>query len=162
MKLFELKKASKDVKISLKDKIIVIKGPLGEVTHKLDYNINSKSKELFISKKEITFFKKLIKRLIRSVIKGWFLEITLNGIGYKCFKENNKVSFDLGYSLLVNYVPSEKVKVKIFKNKIVLFSIDKTLLYQTAFSLVRLSAKDSYKGKGILLKDTILKLKKKK
>lgn len=162
MKLFELKKSSKDVKISFKDKIILIKGPLGEVQYKLNYNFNSKSKEFFISKKEIIFLKKLIKSLVRSVVKGWFLEIILNGIGYKCFKENDKVSFDLGYSLLVNYVPSEKVKIKIFKNKIVLFSIDKNLLYQTAFSLVRLSAKDSYKGKGILLKDTVLKLKKKK
>lgn len=70
MKLFELKKSSKDVKISFKDKIILIKGPLGEVQYKLNYNFNSKSKEFFISKKEIIFLKKLIKSLVRSVVKG--------------------------------------------------------------------------------------------
>jgi len=99
--------------------------------------------------------------LIKSVSSGWFVELNLNGLGYKSFKLNNKIALDLGYSNLIIYKPTDKIKIRNFKNKIVLFSLDQEYLYQVVSNLKSYSTPDSYKGKGILRKGEIVKLKKK-
>merc|ERR1711991_710772 len=78
----------------------------------------------------------------------------INGVGYKCFKDTSKKgrTFDLGYSALINYFPYEKLRIKILKNKIILFSLEREYLNNVAFLLKRFAVKDMYKGKGILLK----------
>jgi ribosomal protein L6P/L9E len=73
----------------------------------------------------------------------------------------DKIALDLGYSNLVLYKSKSNLKIKNFKNKLVLFSIDKNYLYNVAYMLRNYSFPDSYKGKGILLRNQILKLKKK-
>merc|ERR1712065_7291 len=72
------------------------------------------------------------------------------------------ITFDLGYSALINYFPYEKLRIKILKNKIILFSLEREYLNNVAFVLKRFAVKDMYKGKGILLKNEKIKLKKKK
>jgi large subunit ribosomal protein L6 len=89
------------------------------------------------------------------------LELNLNGLGYKSFKLDDKIALDLGYSNLILYKPTDKLKIRNFKNKIVLFSLDQEYLYNVASNLRSYSAPDPYKGKGILKKNEIIKLKKK-
>jgi large subunit ribosomal protein L6 len=67
----------------------------------------------------------------------------------------------LGYSNLVIYKPTLDVKIKNLKNKIVLFSVKEEYLKDVANKLRNYAFPDSYKGKGILFKNEIIKLKKK-
>lgn len=168
MKTFIIPKQDKKVKILISqqnitnssvNKILTIKGPLGELqyTFKNQY-IDTK---LFIQTKSFNFFVKKIKKLIKSVTTGWFLELNLNGIGFKSFKLQDKIALDLGYSNLVIYKPTLDVKIKNLKNKIVLFSVKEEYLKDVANKLRNYAFPDSYKGKGILFKNEIIKLKKK-
>lgn len=168
MKTFIIPKQDKKVKILISqqnitnssvNKILTIKGPLGELqyTFKNQY-IDTK---LFIQTKSFSFFVKKIKKLIKSVTTGWFLELNLNGIGFKSFKLQDKIALDLGYSNLVIYKPTLDVKIKNLKNKIVLFSVKEEYLKDVANKLRNYAFPDSYKGKGILFKNEIIKLKKK-
>lgn len=73
----------------------------------------------------------------------------------------DKIALDLGYSNLVIYKSTPTVKIKNFKNKIVLFSINEEYLHDVATNLRNYAHPDAYKGKGILFKNEIIKLKKK-
>jgi large subunit ribosomal protein L6 len=87
--------------------------------------------------------------------------LILDGIGYKCFKNENTIILDIGYSTLLNYTSNDKIKIKIIINKIVLFSIDKEYLNNVAIKLKKFALPNPYKGKGILFKNEIINLKKK-
>ena len=147
MKNYIVKKNTKKVKLIL--------------TSKIKNNIKYKNEKLFIETKYINFFINKVNKLIKSVTTGWFLELNLNGLGYKSFKLNDKIALDLGYSNLIIYKPDSRIKVKNFKNKLVLFSIDQEYLNNVGLNLRNYSKPDSYKGKGILLKNETIKLKKK-
>lgn len=162
MKQIKIKKNSKKVKIYLENNLLNVVGPLGKVTYIVN-NLNLKNENFFLKKKEIYSFKKIIKSLIVSVTKGWYLELNLNGVGYKCFKNKEKkgITFDLGYSALIDFVPNNKLKIKILKNKILLFSLERDYLNNVAYFIKNLVKLNPYKGKGILYKNEIIKLKKK-
>ena len=168
MKIILIPKQEKKTKIiiserivtnNIADKILIITGPLGELRYV--FKNQYKDCNIFIKKKSLNFFVKNIQKLIKSVTSGWFLELNLNGIGFKSFKLNNKIALDLGYSNLVIYKSTKDLKIKNFKNKIVLFSIKEEYLKDVATKLRNYAYPDPYKGKGILFKNEIIKLKKK-
>lgn len=140
---------------------ILTEGPLGKISCDISNFTTLSGNKFFIKKNDLNFLVKKINKLIKSVSSGWFVELNLNGLGYKSFKLNNKIALDLGYSNLIIYKPTDKIKIRNFKNKIVLFSLDQEYLYQVVSNLKSYSTPDSYKGKGILRKGEIVKLKKK-
>jgi len=162
MKLVTLNKYKKKIKVIKTSTGLDVIGPLGSIHYKMKFLNNVNNFDLFIEKDKLSFFYNNIKKLFRSVSNGWFLELNLNGIGYKAFKLDNKIAFDLGYSNLIVYKPTELLKIKNLKNKILLFSLNKEYLNNVAINLKNYSVPDKYKGKGILFKNEVLKLKKKK
>ncbi len=163
MQLLQISKQNKKIKIVKHLNRLIISGPLGTLYFNLDNNISSKilNPIFFIKNESLNFFFNKIKAIFKSVITGYFLELTLNGIGYKCFKIDNKIALDIGYSNLVIYKPTSNVKFKNLKNKIILFSIYKEHLNNVASLLKNYAIPDSYKGKGLILKNETIKLKKK-
>ncbi len=160
-KKVETKISSINENFSLYNKSINIKGPLGQKEYNfLDNATNGTA--LFIPKKEIDSIKTKIKYLIKSVTQGWFIELNLNGLGFKSFKINNTLALDVGYSSLVIYKPNVNIQVKTLKNKIILFSVDEEYVKIAADIIRNYSAPDPYRKKGILFKNQILKLKKKR
>lgn len=172
MKNVLMKKNKKKIKLTvdtinisekLVDKIVTVHGPLGNINYnfKNQINYNNNNNTFFIKDNNYNFFIKKIKKLIKSVTIGWFLELNLNGLGYKSFKLNDKIALDLGYSNLIIYEPTDLMKIKNFKNKIVLFSLDQEYLYNVSCHIKSYSMPDAYKGKGIVFKNEVIKLKKK-
>lgn len=159
MKAFSINKLNKKIKVEIVNDLIFVKGPYGSIHYK--FHIIQENKKIFIKKSNINFFIKKVKSLFYSVSNGWFLELNLNGIGYKSFKINDKIALDLGYSNLILYKPTNLLKIKNLKNKIILFSIDKDYLYNVAISLRKYAIPDLYKGKGLLFNNETIKLKKK-
>lgn len=157
-----IKKSNKRFNISLNEKIIIAKGPLGSITYNFGKDCIFFNNKLFLKRKKvINFIKNKINYLYHSVTKGWYSEIKLNGLGYKCFKHDDKLSFDIGYSVLLNYIPDKKIKIKIFKNKILIFSIDRLHLMKLINILKNYAIPDPYKGKGIIINNNKILLKKK-
>lgn len=170
MKKYSIKKYNKKLKIIIidkpinnviTDKILRVEGPLGKIEYCFKNQLSYDNKNLFIEAKHLNFFFNKVNNLFKSVTSGWFLELNLNGLGYKSFKLEDKIALDLGYSNLITYKPNEQIKIKNFKNKLTLFSIDQEYLYNIGFSIKNYSKPDAYKGKGILFKNEIVKLKKK-
>lgn len=170
MKKYTIKKYNKKLKIIIIDKpvnnvvvnkILRVEGPLGNLEYCFKNQINYKNKSLFVETNHLNFFINKINTLFKSVTSGWFLELNLNGLGYKSFKLEDKIALDLGYSNLITYKPNTQIKIKNFKNKLTLFSINQEYLYNIGFTIKNYSKPDAYKGKGILFKNEIIKLKKK-
>lgn len=165
MKTILIQKKDKKIKLIIKKNelksSIIIKGPLGSISYDFSNAKLNDNEQIFVEYRNINFLIKKLKKLIKSVTLGWFLELNLNGLGYKSFKLDDKIALDLGYSNLILYKPTDKIKIRNFKNKIVLFSVDQEYLYNVASNLRSYSPPDPYKGKGILKKNEIIKLKKK-
>lgn len=166
MKKIFLHKTNKKIKVFLNDvqNTLTVLGPLGTLTYVLPTSKTKKfsNKAFFIYKNDLNLLTNKIYSLFKSVTKGWFVELNLNGVGYKCFKEKDQLLLDIGYSNLISFKILDKVKIKIFRNKIILFSIDKEFLQNIAFLFKSYALPDVYKGKGILFKNEVVKLKKKK
>lgn len=161
MKIFEINKYKKKIKIIIHNKKFEIIGPLGKLDFSYPTLKNNIYHNIFLKKTSLMFFINKIKILFRSVSVGWYKELNFKGIGYKCFKMNEKIALDLGYSNLIIYKPTNYIQIKNLKGKIVLFSIDKEYLHNVAILLKNYSVPDIYKGKGILFKNDVIKLKKK-
>ena len=101
MKIIEINKYKKKIKITKHQNHFEIKGPLGTLNHDYSYLNNKSSSNLFIKKSYETFFINKIKSLFRSVSVGWYKELIFKGIGYKCFKIDDKIALDIGYSNLI-------------------------------------------------------------
>lgn len=142
-------------------KTITVKGPLGNVSFNHFETIHNNNNKFFVKNTDFAFFTAKLKDSIKSVTTGWFKELNLNGLGFKSFKLDDKIALDLGYSNLILYKPDSNVKVKNFKNKIILFSLSKEHLGNVCNHLQNFAKPDAYKGKGILFKNEIIKLKKK-
>ncbi len=141
-------------------KIISVSGKLGTaeyVFHNQPINVNSNDIYGYNSK----FVKNKIEKLIEGVTNGWTFELNLNGIGFKAFKIADWYCLDLGFSNLVKYKPIKKIKIKNMKNKVILYSVDQDYLKQVGLNLQNFSYPDVYKGKGITLKNQVIKIKKK-
>lgn len=165
MKKIVFSKYKKKIKIIANTEKIIVQGPLGSLDYILSKNKYTFLKDwtfkFFWNQKNLNLLKNKIEYLLKSVSNGWFLELNLNGIGYKCFKKDNEIILDIGYSNLIVFKPTDQIKVKIFKNKIMLFSIDKNYLNNVGYLLRKFATPDPYKGKGILFKNELIKLKKK-
>jgi ribosomal protein L6P/L9E len=68
MKELEILKQKKNVKVFLKDSILTVQGPLGEISQKI--KLTNFNDLLFISVQELDLFLKIIKKLIKSVTYG--------------------------------------------------------------------------------------------
>ncbi len=151
----------KEVGLNLVDKILVVKGPLGEIKSILKNQYRGDA--LFVKKEQLEYLENTIKKLIHSVYVGWQIEVDLNGVGYKAFTlDNNKLALDLGYSNLITYKNTSLLSLKNYKNKIILFSTNLEYLKDVAFQIRCYAKPDPYKGKGIIYTNEVLKLKKKK
>lgn len=162
MRSIVINKPSKKIKIELTSKNhLKILGPLGFVIVQNTNITKLKNGSIYIPKQKIDILVNNIKKSFVGVSRGWFLELNLKGLGFKIFRINEKVAFDLGYSSLITFKPVPNLKIKNFKGKLFLFTIEKELLNTVAFLIKNLTKTDSYKGKGFSLKNEELKLKKK-
>lgn len=116
---------------------------------------------LTFSKKFIGSFFTNISNLVEGVTSGYFRYLELKGVGFKVLysQATHSLFFFLGYNHIVSYKLSYSIQVKIRKQYILLFSYNKSLLSYVSYQIKSLRFPDVYRGKGILFKEEILKLK---
>ena len=160
--------------VSLPDKVSVevlpgnvlkVKGPLGELSQKVDPDI-----KVTIEDNEIKFerptdqprhrsmhglYRALVNNMVEGVSKGFETKQEFVGVGYRVSAQGQLVTMSLGYShdiqlLLSPEIKAETPDVKKGENPIlILKSIDKQLLGQVAAKVRSLRKPEPYKGKGI-------------
>ena len=158
------------VTVTLKDNVVSVKGPKGELSQAVDPSII-----VTIENNEITFaideandtveqkqkqafhglYRALVNNMVVGVSEGYSKEMELVGVGYRVSNQGNLIEFNLGYThAIFLQVPAEiKVETKSERNKnpyIKLESCDKQLLGLVCAKIRSFRKPEPYTGKGIL------------
>lgn len=158
------------VTVTLKDNVVSVKGPKGELSQAVDPSII-----VTIENNEITFaideandtveqkqkqafhglYRALVNNMVVGVSEGYSKKMELVGVGYRVSNQGNLIEFNLGYThAIFLQVPAEiKVETKSERNKnpyIKLESCDKQLLGLVCAKIRSFRKPEPYKGKGIL------------
>ena len=157
------------VTVTLKDNVVTVKGPKGELSQFVDPAINveiedgqvvlkENENELLDNLKQRHAFHGLYRALINNMVigvsQGYKKELELVGVGYRASNNGNIIDFSLGYThSIIMQLPAEiKVETKSERNKnplIILESCDKQLLGLVCAKIRSFRKPEPYKGKGI-------------
>jgi len=159
----------KGVTIDLKDDLLKIKGPKGELERKIHPKVSLQidDGQILISVEEEGretralhgLFGALIANMVTGVSEGFERILEIVGIGYRAELSGSEVTFHLGYSHPITYELPKGVDAKIEKTKITLTSIDKEALGMTAAKIRSFRKPEPYKGKGIKYAEEYIKRK---
>lgn len=137
------------------------------VEYKTVLYINGKYGTLSIQKKDLFDLKNLpsLKRHIQNALVGtsinYIQRVFFNGVGYRAELSNNKtLVIRLGYSHILNIQIPQNIEIFIAKrNHMSCRSYNLSDLRLFVSKLQKLRKFDVYKGKGLLLKNQVFKLK---
>ena len=158
------------VTVTLKDNVVSVKGPKGELSQAVDpsiivtiednvikFSIDEQNDTVEQKQKQAYhgLYRALVNNMVVGVSEGYKKEMELVGVGYRVSNQGNLVEFSLGYthSIFIQLPPEIKVETKTERNKnpyISLESCDKQLLGLVCAKIRSFRKPAPYKGKGIL------------
>jgi len=105
----------------------------------------------------------LATNLMQGVSKGFEKKLEINGVGYRAKLEGNSIELSLGFSHPVKHDLPEGVSAELPSNtEIILKSMDKQLVGQTAAEIRGYRPPEPYKGKGVKYADETIRRKESK
>ena len=149
----------------LSGNVVKVKGPLGELSQKVDPDIT-----VTVEGTEIKFtrptdqprhrsmhglYRALVNNMVIGVSQGFTIKQEFVGVGYRVEAQGQMVTMSVGYShsiqiLLPKEVTAETPQVKKGENPVLLLkSADKQLVGQVAAKIRSFRKPEPYKGKGI-------------
>ncbi len=164
------------VKISVNDdNVVTVKGPLGELSQKVDPNISISIEDGAVELKRAGdeksqkamhgLYRSLVNNMVVGVSKGYEVKLELVGVGYRAeMAPNNVLDLVLGFShhIYLQLPPEVKVDAKSDKRSnpiITLTCNDKQLIGQIAAKIRSFRMPEPYKGKGIKFVGEVLRRK---
>ncbi len=152
-----------NVTVELKDNILTVKGPKGELTQEIkDVELDIQDNVIHVKRLSESkhhrsmhgLFRSLIYNMVKGVSEGWTKELELVGVGYRASNQGQILDLSLGFShnILFEIPPEVKVETVSEKGKnpiIKLTSHDKQLVGQIASKIRSLRKPEPYKGKGV-------------
>jgi large subunit ribosomal protein L6 len=160
------------VTVDYKDRLITVKGPLGEEKLPLMDGIDLAIQNNVISitaagakeDKKIAAIsglaRSLVSNMILGVSKGFEKNLDIVGVGYRATKQKNDVQFQLGYSHPIIFSPPVGITIEVIEtNKIKIKGINKQQVGQVAANIRKLRSPEPYKGKGIRYTDEHIRKK---
>ena len=158
------------VTVTLKDNVVSVKGPKGELSQAVDpsiivtiennvitFAIDEANETVGLKQKQAFhgLYRSLVNNMVVGVSQGYKKEMELVGVGYRVSNQENLIEFSLGYthSIFLQLPPEVKVETKSERNKnpyISLESADKQLLGLICAKIRSFRKPEPYKGKGIL------------
>jgi large subunit ribosomal protein L6 len=150
----------KDVKIELKDGLIIVEGPKGKLGRILSdrLTVEMKDNQLFVKRSTDTdldkslhgLFRALIVNMVKGVTEGYTKELEIQGVGFRAQVQGNTLNMQLGFSHPVNFTIPEGIKIETPKQtQVIIRGIDKEKVGEIAAELRSLFPPEPYKGKGI-------------
>jgi len=162
------------VSVSVKDNVVTVKGPKGELSQAVhsDITVNVEDGHIHVCRPsddrehraQHGLYRALIHNMVVGVSTGYRKEMELVGVGYRASAEGQVLELSLGYSHAIYIkLPKEiKVEAKSERNKnplIILESDDKQLLGQVCAKIRSLRKPEPYKGKGIKFVGEVIRRK---
>jgi large subunit ribosomal protein L6 len=152
------------VTVTIKDSVVTVKGPKGELTQNVnpDINVSLEDGVLRLTRPSEErnhramhgLYRSLINNMVIGVSNGYKKELELVGVGYRVNCAGQVLDLSLGYTHnIFLQLPAEiKVETKTERNKnplIILESADKQLIGQVCAKIRSFRMPEPYKGKGI-------------
>jgi len=162
------------VTVTVKDSVVTVKGPKGELSQVVDRDIEVKVEgaEIIVARptEQIRhramhgLYRSLIANLVKGVTEGYKKELELVGVGFKAANQGNLLDLALGYSHNIIFEIPKELKVSTTTEKgqnpkIFLEGSDKQLIGAVAAKLRSLRKPEPYKGKGVKYADEIVRRK---
>jgi large subunit ribosomal protein L6 len=92
----------------------------------------------------------LVNNMVLGVCNGFEKRLQLNGVGYRCAVQGNKLNLTLGFSHPVVYQLPEGISAETpSQTEIVIKGIDKQAVGQAAAEIRAFRPPEPYKGKGV-------------
>jgi len=150
----------KDVKVEVKDRVVSVTGPKGNLIQLLSDRISAeiKDNQLFLKRIADTkldkslhgLYRALIFNMIKGVTEGYVKQLEIIGVGFRAQVQGNNLNMQLGYSHPVNFPIPEGIKIETPKQtQIVISGIDKEKVGKVASEIRAVFPPEPYKGKGI-------------
>lgn len=145
--------------------VVKVKGPLGELSQKVDPDI-----EITVEDNELKFtrptdqprhrsmhglYRALVHNMVVGVSEGFQTKQEFVGVGYRVSVQGQLLVFSLGYSHEIHMMLAPEIKAEVPDVKkgenpvLILKSADKQLLGQVAAKVRSMRKPEPYKGKGI-------------
>ena len=152
------------VTVTIKDNVVAVKGPKGELEQVVNPDINVTLENGVITLTRPSddknhralhgLYRALIHNMVVGVSEGYKKELELVGVGYRVSNTGQLLDLSLGYTHnIYMQLPKEvKVETKSERNKnplIILESADKQLIGQICAKIRSFRMPEPYKGKGI-------------
>lgn len=162
------------VKVEIKDNVVTVKGPKGELKQAVNPELEVKVEDNHIiltrpsddreHRAQHGLYRALIHNMVVGVSTGYRKEMELVGVGYRASATGQVLELSLGFSHAIYIkLPAEvKVEAKTERNKnplIILESDDKQLLGQVCAKIRSLRKPEPYKGKGIKFVGEVIRRK---
>ncbi len=92
----------------------------------------------------------LINNMVIGVTEGFKKELAIVGVGLRATLAGNKLSLNLGFSHVIEFMVPEGIKLTLTDaTKILIEGADKQLVGETAATIRRFRKPEPYKGKGV-------------
>lgn len=147
------------VEVSIKDQLVLVKGPKAELSFKFSPEIKVTVVEgkIMVSTDSETKKARALWGLTRAVLQNMVLGVTqgfqkkleIEGVGFKANLEGKDLVLDVGFSHNVKIKAPEGIAFAVEKNVITVSGADKYLVGQLAASIRKVKPPEPYKGKGI-------------
>jgi len=158
------------VTVSLKDGVITVKGPKGELSFQIHPEMKVVVEEGVIRVERLSDRKahralhgttrQIIANMIHGVTQGYEKVLKVVGKGYRVQQRGKDIVFNVGFAHEVVFTPPPDVRVTVEGQDTVRVSgIDKQRVGQVAANIRAIRPPDPYKGKGIRYEGEVLILK---
>ncbi|MFA5063195.1 MAG: 50S ribosomal protein L6 [Candidatus Omnitrophota bacterium] len=150
----------KEVKVEVKDNVILVESAKGKLNLPLSPRINLEIKDGQVLVKRVAdtkmdrslhgLYRALIVNMIKGVTEGYAKELEIIGVGFKAGVQGSILNMSLGFSHQVNFPIPAGIKIETPKpTQVVIRGIDKALVGKVSTEIRAIYPPEPYKGKGI-------------
>ena len=159
------------VKVKLKNNMLVVTGPKGELMQYYDPHISfdfindtviqvKRANNTHEAKAKHGLYRKLLANMIEGVNNGFTKILLISGTGYRAEIKEKNLFLNLGYSNQIEYLTPDNITITCeTPTKVIISGIDKQLVGQTAANIRSIRKPATYSNKGIRYSDEIIKRK---
>ncbi|MEN9653001.1 MAG: ribosomal protein [Verrucomicrobiota bacterium] len=148
------------VTVSVKDNVVVVKGPKGELSKPFPKEIGVVADAKVVNVSDLTDKKSagalhgtiraIIRNMVEGVATGYTKTLLIEGVGFKAILKGNVLDLALGYSHPIRYtIPAGVTVVVTDGTKLVISGADRHMVGQVASTIKLYKPVEPYKGKGV-------------
>lgn len=160
----------KGVTVKIDDKLISVKGKLGELHQVLPDGITAvvESEILYVRRRDDSqtqralhgLSRALLANMVKGVSTGFAKDLEIVGVGYRAEQRGKSLMLAMGFSHRVAFVPPDGITIKVNNpNALTVSGIDKQLIGEVAAKIRAVRPPEPYKGKGIKYAGEVIRRK---